>query len=538
MHWANFAANLGRSITSRSGQSALLMLALASVAVTVRLGYPLAEGALVLVCGAVLGAVLAHRQWSRAAGEILGRAPWAQGVHLKDRSDPTMPAQLLRITEHWQAMWHQQQALYMLQSEQLEALRRQAQLDATTKLPQRQHFLGALESLHATGGLVKGAGLVLVRVKDLADMNDRIGHASADLVLQSLGHALSTYPTHIERCQVGRLNGSDFALMLPVAGLAHETGVSLLQALQQSLARIDPKAGVVAGSLEWRWPTSVQQALAQADAALAQAEQDGQFVCVAVEQLDQQEATLARHGQMAWQRLIGDALGAGRLGLQESPVRTPDGRVLHLDCALTMQLEPDGPHEPASRWAALAARSRLSPSVETLALDLVLDAIVQDGQARCLSLSVQSLDSVEFVAAATRKLERSPAAAARLWIDIQESVALARPFLVRELAGRWRQLGVRLALAHAGDGLTRLPQLMDLGLECVRIERRLLEGIGADDADDDRRYLQGLVRLVQSVGLQISAEQVDECRDLSQLWQMGFDAAKGAAVSAPEMAEA
>ena len=104
--------------------------------------------------------------------------------------------------------------------------------------------------------------------------------------------------------------------------------------------------------------------------------------------------------------------------------------------------------------------------------------------------------------------------------------------LVRELSRRWRPLGVMLGLEHAGEGLARIPRLIDLGLDCVRIDARFVNDLTGPDADGARRYLRGLVLLVQSVGLQVCAEGVRSAADLDLLWAMGFDAATGPALSA------
>ena len=44
--------------------------------------------------------------------------------------------------------------------------------------------------------------------------------AWADRLLQSLAQTLDAYPQRIERCAAVRLNGADFALLLPAPGLA------------------------------------------------------------------------------------------------------------------------------------------------------------------------------------------------------------------------------------------------------------------------------------------------------------------------------
>jgi EAL domain-containing protein (putative c-di-GMP-specific phosphodiesterase class I) len=236
-------------------------------------------------------------------------------------------------------------------------------------------------------------------------------------------------------------------------------------------------------------------------------------------------------GETSWQRHIGRALVQGRVALGAFAVRTADGRQLHLDCPLRVQLLPDGPFEPAARWLSLATRGRLCAAADEKALALALDAIARDGVARCVNIAAQSVGSAEFVASITRRLEAEPSLACRLWIDLPEALALERPLLVRELSRRWRPLGVMLGLEHAGEGLARIPKLIDLGLDCVRIDGRFVNGIAGAEAEPARRYLQGLVALVQTVGLQVTAEGVRSTDDLALLWGMGFDAATGPALA-------
>lgn len=424
-----------------------------------------------------------------------------------------------------------QDALFQAQAAQLEALRQQAHSDGLTGLPNRRHFMATLDALLAGEGAPAEVGLLLVRVCDLQGMNQRIGHTAADHVLQALALSLQTYTNRIERCSAGRLNGADFALLLPVGGMASETAQALVQALRGPITRIDPGAKVAASGVELRSPLSSAQALALADAALAQAETTGVAAPRADVDGPADAEPMLPSGEASWQRHIARALVQGRVALGAFAVRTADGRQLHLDCPLRVQLLPDGPLEPASRWLSLATRSRLCAAADERALALALDAIARDGVARCVNIAAQSVGSAEFVTAISRRLEAEPSLACRLWIDLPEALALERPLLVRELSRRWRPLGVMLGLEHAGEGLTRIPQLIDLGLDCVRIDSRFVNGIAGPDAEPARRYLQGLVTLVQTVGLQVTAEGVRSVDDLALLWGMGFDAATGPALA-------
>lgn len=476
------------------------------------------------------------RQRLRAEVDDLVASTLSHGVAPRPAdSDAAAPgaADLLRpLADGLHTLQLHQQRLFAEQASQLDQLRQQVHTDALTGLPNRRLFLARLAAVLADGGGPAGAGLLLVRLKDLQGMNQRIGHTSADHVLQALAQALQAYTVRIDQCFAGRLNGADFALLLPVGGLAAETASALLRALRQPIAHIDASASVSAGAVELKGLLTAAHALALADAALAHAETQGGLIDDAPAALDTASVTgMAPAGESSWQRRIARALAQGRASLGGYEVRATDGRQLHLDCPLRLQLTPDGPMEPAARWLSLATRSRLCPDVDERAIALALQAIVADGVARCINVSGVSLASAEFVAAVSRRLEARPDAASRLWIDIPEAVALERPMLVREVSRRWRPLGVMMGLEHAGEGLTRIPRLIDLGLDCVRIDGRFVNGIAGDEHADARRYLQGLVRLVQAVGLQVTAEGVRSPDDLEVLWDLGFDAATGPALA-------
>ena len=495
--------------------------------------------ALTLVAGAACGAWLAQRQMATDLAARVDELLAQPGPHRS--SGPASPAAarprpaLLRprpLADSLQRLAVHQQSLSDKQAEKLELLRHLAHSDPLTGLPNRRFFMATLDAFLASDAVPTEFGLLLLRLRDLPGMNQRIGHAATDHVLQALGQTLQSYPQRIDRCCVGRLNGADFVLLLPVGGMATETAESLVRALRLPLASIDPAASVAAGAVELMSPLSATEALALADTALSRAETDIGFSVSGQDVAGDPVEPPPQPGHESWQRRIGRALIQGRVALADFPVCTADGRQLHLDCPLRVQLSPDGPLEPASRWLAQAIRSRLCAAVDEKALALALQMIETDGVARCINVAAQSACASEFVAAVSRRLEAAPQAACRLWIDLPESLALERPMLVRELSRRWRPLGVMLGLEHAGAGLARIPRLLDLGLDCVRIDARFVNGLTGPDADGARRYLRGLVLLVQSVGLQVCAEGVRSAADLDLLWAMGFDAATGPALAA------
>jgi diguanylate cyclase (GGDEF)-like protein len=501
--------------------------------------------ALLLACG--VGGLALSQAWSlqqrrRLKAAVATALAQARSLGESGYVGPQQAGlpELVPLAEAMDRQHQRMRALFEVHAEQLEALRRQAHSDAVTGLPNRRHFLAVLEALLSGDSAPAEAGLVLLRLADLQGMNQRLGARVTDQVLKALAEVLETYQQRSVRCAVGRLTGGDFALLLPTGGVSHETAQALLQALRRQLARVDPLARVSAGAVELRPPLGSAQALVMAQAALAGAESADAARMDAVPAAPAVAEAAAGPGatpkdthdqEIGWQRQLARALVQGRVALAAYPVCTPDGRQLLLDSPLRVQLQPGGAYEPAARWLAQAHRSRLNAAVDEKAIALALSAIADDGRARCVNISAVSALSAEFVAAVTRRLAGAPGAASQLWLDLPEPLALERPDLVRELARRWRPLGAMLALEHCGEGLLKVPRLMDLGLDCVRIDGRFVNGVAAVGAEPARQYLQGLVKLVQSVGLSVTAEAVRCGDDLELLWHMGFDAATGPALT-------
>lgn len=412
------------------------------------------------------------------------------------------------------------------QARALDELRRKAHVDALTGLPGRRHFMATLEQALEGETALPAAGVLLLRLRDLAGVNRRVGHGVANQILLCVAKAL------VESCQqtpgafAGRLNGSDFALFLPKDRAAWAAGGVLLSRLRPALISLDPIGGMAIGALDLRGRINVKQAIALADEALATAEADVLFAIAAASNSPDQPA----FGDSVWQHRLTEALAHKRTVLAGYPVCGRDGRVLHLDCPMRVQFEEGGPYESAWRWLAPATRGRMSADIDQRVVHMALEAIMHDGQSRCVNVASQSMASSEFLVKVTQALEASPDAARRLWIDMPEALALDRPTLVREAARRWRPLGVRLALEHAGENIARIDHLADLGLDCVRVDSRFLNGLTGPESGNVRRHLQSLVRLVHEAGLTITAEGVVASGDLSLVWAIGFDAATGPAV--------
>ena len=456
-----------------------------------------------------LRATLAHAQ-ALAQGRFVSAEPPRQ-PELRELSE-SLNTTALRLTQ-----------VLAAQAEQVALLQRQAQLDAVTGLPLRIQFVEQLQQRLAEPGGPRVA-VMLVRVLHLEAINSRLGHETTDQLLGAVADLLLTYVDRVPGTFAGRLNGGDFALCLPVQGVARETAESLRTALAALPALRSGGAEAVVGGVDGLGQGSSGAALAAADAALASAEAgDG----VAVTQEGDLVADAA--GARAWREQIAAALDEGRVRLAEFGVFDREGVPIHLECPMRVQLSPGGEYQAAARWLALARRSRLLPQVDLRAVELALAAIAQDGKPRAVHAAQQSLSAPDFVADVAARLRAAPDAARQLSIEVNES---AQP-LVRDsfaaAAQAWRPFGVRIGVEHAGAAPQQLPLLHQAGVDYVKVDARHLRGVAGDEAV--RGYAQSLIALIHGLGMSALAEGITDPRDLHALWALGFDGATGPALS-------
>ncbi len=440
--------------------------------------------------------------------------------------EPQVP-ELKRLTQAMNMMVGRLRATFQAQAEQLETLRRQSNCDRLTGLSNRTHFLGQLSaSLQREDGTAEG-GLLLMRMLDLAGVNRAYGHAATDRIIGTVAQSLKPYAERVKGCFLGRLNGSDFALCLPAPGVARETAQALADALRQLLGAVGPGVAVCISAIELRHDMSLGQVMSVADDALARAESHGAF---AVELAAEPPAGAAVLGEGAWRQRIRSALGEGRVHLVGYPVVSATGELLHLECPLRVQLDPEGPFEPAARWLPLAMRSRLTADIDAHALALALADANDDGQPRCVNLSPASLLDSGFASRLRALLWEAPRAARLISVEVAEIAAVEHFDLLQELGRQLRPIGVRVGLEHAGERLGHIPRLFEAGLDYVKLDASMVRGVGTDE--NRAAFVQGIVTLLRGLSMAVYAEGVDDAADAERLWVCGIDGATGPWISA------
>jgi EAL domain-containing protein (putative c-di-GMP-specific phosphodiesterase class I) len=235
-------------------------------------------------------------------------------------------------------------------------------------------------------------------------------------------------------------------------------------------------------------------------------------------------------GEQEWRRRVTEALQLGRTRLMEFPLIGPDGALLHLECPLRLQLEPNGPFYSSAHWLPMAIRAQLVQQADLMATRMALEAIARDGAARSVYMSAASLADAKFVQAVGATLASHPEAARRFVVEATESAAHPEQAWPAA-AALWKPMGVRFGLGGAKESLQTLLEAKGKGLDFLKVDGRFLNGIHQDAKLAE--YAGQVVATARSIGVTIYAEGISQPEDLPVLWRLGFNGATGPAIKRP-----
>ena len=420
-------------------------------------------------------------------------------------------------------------AMFEDEALRLEGVRREANCDTLTGLANRSNFMARLrdtmQSERSTGGAV-----FIARVANLTTANQFLGRKDTDELLRAFGRGLTTVATQYPEAFAARLNGADFAMLVPALSDPKTVADQLFQALTNEAAPYlpdRPSTWLGCG----HFPPGVEPdiILSQVDMALAAVEATGTSGLKVVNLLVAEDAPKTAD---EWSRLIHRALEQKWVRLVSFPVMSLDGKLVHRECPLRLMFDERGEWQPAGKFLPVAERLKLTPQLDLAAVALGLDELEAKPQLNglAINLSASSIYSPEFRSSLQKLLKRRTGTE-RLWLEVAESGALTHFDAFKALCNDLRGMGCKLGLEHFGRQFSEIGRLHDLGLDYLKVDGSFVRGL--DGNAGNQAFLKGLSTIAHSIGLRVIAEGVTNAADLKALGLVDFDGATGPAVSEP-----
>jgi diguanylate cyclase (GGDEF)-like protein/PAS domain S-box-containing protein len=435
-------------------------------------------------------------------------------------------------------------------------IRNLAFYDPLTRLPNRRLMQDRLQ--HALSSSVRHqrhGAMMLLDLDNFKTLNDTLGHAMGDQLLQEVAVRLSA--SIREGDTVARLGGDEFVVILEdldQAGLAALQAESVAHKILTQLSAPYPLNVAPLGSpaqmrnhhcsasigiaLFREHPVSVEELVSRADTAMYQAKAAGRNTLRFFDP-EMQAVVTAR---AALEADLREALQSRQFILHYQPQLTYQGQVTGVEALVRWQHPQRGLVSPAAFIAVAEETGLILPLglwvLETACAQLARWAS-QPGLTHltlAVNVSARQLHQTQFVEQVLAVLARHAIQPQHLKLELTESLLVDD---VKDTIAKMMALkahGVGFSLDDFGTGYSSLAYLKRLPLDQLKIDQSFVRDILTDP--NDAAIAQMVIALGQSLGLTVIAEGVETLAQRDHLASLGCHDYQGYLYSQPLPVEA
>jgi len=480
-----------------------------------------------VAAGLIAGMVgsLVIRVIARPLNEVVDQAQAISERRFITLAEPRT-VELKSVVRAMNAMVDRLKQLFSDEATRLETLRRALNHDPVTGLANRALFMSRLQSMIESEETPPNGAFLLVRLSTLEQINRQIGHGATDQLLQRIAATLEDVAAQHSVSVAARLNGSDFALLLPGADdlllLAPSMTQTLLQALQMNWPNLNQYFHL--GAVTYHRGQQLHTLLAAADQMLATAETKGANAWHATTD----KPTSSARSAEAWYSMLSNVIEKQRTKLIFYPTRTLSGPIWHQEGFIRLQAEQDGNWLVAGDFMPMAVRHKLTATLDLAVLEHAFAALQAEPGDIAINICAETIADWGFRNNLTHLLERHSSLCPRLALEVTEYGALQQLEAFRNLTRTLKTHGCHVGIDHAGLQLRLWPQIAELGLDYLKVDYELIRG--APQAAGTQEILTGLCKIAHAMGIKVIAEGVQNEQELVLLPTLGFDGATGPAI--------
>jgi diguanylate cyclase (GGDEF)-like protein len=408
--------------------------------------------------------------------------------------------------------------------------------DALTDLPNRT-LLG--ERLEHALARVKRGDIVATHLLDLdlfKDVNDTLGHAAGDKLLQAVAGRLTALARETDT--VARMGGDEFAIV-QVALQQPADATTLAERVINSICEpyeidghhvvVGTSVGIAIGPNDGADP---DQLLRNADLALYRAKSDGRGTF----RFFEPGMDVRLKARRAMENDMRKALVAGEFELFYQPVISlADKRITGLEALIRWRHPEKGMISPGE-FIPLAEEIGFIVRIGEWVIRqaCATAAAWPDHTTVAVNVSPTQFRHPGLVQVVVGALAASGLPARRLEIEITESVLLEDSDKTLATLFRLRELGVRIAMDDFGTGYSSLSYLQSFPFDRIKIDRSFVKDITV--ASGSLNIVRAVAAMARGLGMAATAEGVETQEQMDTVKSEGCTEMQGFFFSRPRPA--
>ncbi|HUP50613.1 MAG TPA: EAL domain-containing protein [Thermoanaerobaculia bacterium] len=418
----------------------------------------------------------------------------------------------------------------------------QAYHDPLTGLPNRMLFLDRLTvALAHARRRHQPLAVMFLDLDDLKIVNDTLGHAAGDQLLQMVADRLSACLRQDDT--VGRIGGDEFTLLVPDLNSADDATMvaeKVIKAIRQPFVIGDDDVRVTTSIGIAMYPTDGEDPetlLAHADGTMYRVKEGGgatyQFY----------SETMARKslGRMSMEESLRHAVERDEIVVFYQPqVNARTREVVALEALVRWRHPEAGLIEPAGFISLAEYTGLIIPIGECV----LREACRQTKEWHDLGMkhlrvgvnvSARQFHQRDFLGMIDRALGECGLPPSALELEITETMAMQKSERTISMLQRLRDRGIGIALDDFGTGQSSLTYLKRFPISTVKIDRSFVSGVS--HAVLDAPIVEAILHLAASLGLRTVAEGIETGEQWEFLASRGCTEMQGYYVSRPMEAE-
>lgn len=409
--------------------------------------------------------------------------------------------------------------------------------DALTGLPNRLLLAANLDrAMEHAKRHGKKIGMFLLDLDRFKLINDTLGHAAGDLLLQTVAQRLQQCVRAEDT--VARLGGDEFAIIvneLEEADSAAPLAGKIIQSIAEPLSL--PEKEIVTStsigiSIYPDHASTADDLLKTADAAMYQAKARGRNTY----RFYTEEMTSEAASHLALETGLRHALTAGEFELHYQPqIALASGVIVGAEALLRWR-HPTRGLLPPDEFIPAAEESGLIEAIGDWVLNAALSQAVNWSSQRltplriAINVSGRQLLYNHMINAIGAAMQRHQPLAKGVTLELEITENMLSSFeRCAEAFFHLKGNGMTIAIDDFGTGYSSLSRLKHLAVDTLKIDKAFIRDIPV--AADNTSITSAIIAMAHGLGLKVIAEGVEHEEQLAFLRQHDCDEAQGYAIS-------